>query len=447
MTSSPANIREQIIAFSKNKQAAIGTANTAAGMWRFNKLNSSFGGPKLVKDDDAKELGKGNEFIANTFKTYWDVQGQIDKYASAEFAAWAFAFALGNVVQTGSPSNYTYTITPLDPIVDGIELPYFSFVEQVRPGPTAILDRMSIGCAIQTFTLSIASGPGRASAKITVTYVGSGKHAKPSVITIPAATAEKLLSNATLALTINGTDYVTTKKIVNLELTWNNNLRVNDGFYPGSGVQGAQKQIEVITLTGSSGTATVAAAGGLTKTATYGDSLTDTAGDFVTSFAADYDAQGIVVTSSGASIIFTAKVAGTGFTAPTIVNATTNLAGTVYHMTPNVTAANSGAVRGRLECGDRELGMKFTARFQNDSPELNAIEAETEGTAVIGLTYDSNNSLVITVQRVQITDAELGDNDGLLTVSATVSALWHSANGLISVVSKCNIDGIAGAEA
>jgi hypothetical protein len=442
----PANIRETLIAFSKNKQAAIATANTAGGMWRLNKLNSSFGGPKLITETDAEEYGKGHEFAENVFRMSWDVQGQIEKYLSAEFACWAFAFALGKVTPTGADPNYIYTITPLDPVADGIELPYFSFVEQIRPGASAVLDRMSVGCAIQDLTLTIASGPGRANAKLVVNYVGSGKRTKPSTITIPAATAEKLLASASLALSIKGVNYVTAKTIVSLELSWKNNIRLEDGFYPGSGFQGAQTQVETITLTGTSGTATVAAAGGLSKVATYGDSLTDTAGDFVTSWAAAYLAVGITITSDGPTIIFTDAVPGTGFTAPTIANLTTNLAGTVAHTMPNIAEADSGAIRGRLEVGNRELGLKFTARFDATSTELDSVETGTEGTAVIGLTHNTNNSLAITVQRVQISAAELADANGLLTVQADVTALWHSSNGLISVVGKCNVAGIAATE-
>lgn len=344
-----ANIREMLIAFSKNKQAAIATANTAAGMWRMNKLNSSFGGPRLVTENDAPELGKGNEFAQNVFRVNWDVQGGIEKYMSAEFAAWVFAFGLGKCVKSGTTPNWIYTCTPLDPVTDGIELPYFSFVEQIRPGASAILDRMSIGCAINDFTLNVASGPGRANSKLSVNYIGSGKHLEPSTITIPAATAEKLLSSASLALTINTVDYVTAKKIVNLELGWKNNIRADEGFFPGSGFQ--------------------------------------------------------------------------------------------------TTDPTSGAVRGRLEVGDRELTFKFTARFDATSTELTQLAAGTEGTAVLSLTYDTNNSLEVTVQRVQIADAPLGDANGLLTVEATCNALWHTSNGLISAVAKCNVDGISEDEA
>jgi predicted RecA/RadA family phage recombinase len=95
------------------------------------------------------------------------------------------------------------------------------------------------------------------------------------------------------------------------------------------------KQIDTVTLTGTSGTANVTGAGGLTKLATFGDDLTDTAADFVTSHAAAYDAVGIVVTAEDATLIFTAKTAGTGFVHPAIANATGDLAGTVENTRAN----------------------------------------------------------------------------------------------------------------
>ena len=54
---------------------------------------------------------------------------------------------------------------------------------------------------------------------------------------MPAATVEKLLPSASLALTINGVDYVTNKNIVSLETSWKNNIRMDAGFFPGSGFQ------------------------------------------------------------------------------------------------------------------------------------------------------------------------------------------------------------------
>ena len=52
-----------------------------------------------------------------------------------------------------------------DPPTDGIELPYFSFIEQIRPGGSSIVDRMAVGCAVEDFTITIGSGPDAPTAK------------------------------------------------------------------------------------------------------------------------------------------------------------------------------------------------------------------------------------------------------------------------------------------
>ncbi len=343
------NIRETLIGWGFKKQTDIATANVLASIWRLDKLNLAFGGAKLNTENNAAELGKGHEFATATYKTSWDVAGQIEKYLSSDFAAWAMAFGLGKAVKTGAAPNLIYTCTPLDPVTDGIELPYFSFIEQIRPGANVILDRMAVGCAIEGWTLTVASGPGRANSKLVVDYVGSGKHTEPSGITLPAATTEKLLPSAALAATINGIDYVTAKNFVSLEASWKNNLRLDSGFYPGSGFQSA--------------------------------------GD-----------------------------------------------------------GSSGAIRGRLECGDRALALAFVARFEHDSDELTKLKQQTEGTAVISLSYDVNNSLQLTYQRLSFAVAELGDTDGLVTVAVTCSPMWHVTNKLLEVVAKCNTDNICAAE-
>jgi len=103
----------------------------------------------------------------------------------------------------------------------------------------------------------------------------------------------------------------------------------------------AAKQVDTLTLTGTSGTATISGAGDLTRTATFDTDLTTTAGNFVTAYASDYLGQDIVLTSSGADLVFTALVAGVGFTSPSIANATTDLAGSVVNTTANSTGKNA----------------------------------------------------------------------------------------------------------
>jgi hypothetical protein len=233
-------LQEVLICFGKQKQTDISTANTAGQMWQLRKLNAQLANPKLNTENDADEYGKGHEFASQSFQTSWDAGSTLEKYLSAEIAAWAMALSLGKVVKSGTAPNFTYTCAPLFPANgDAAELPYFSFVEQIRPGAGVVLDRMAVGCAIEGWTISIGSGPGRANSKINVEFVGSGKMTEPSAIVVPAATLEKLLPSASLALSINGVNYVSSKNIVSLETSWKNNILLDAGFFPGSGFQTA----------------------------------------------------------------------------------------------------------------------------------------------------------------------------------------------------------------
>jgi hypothetical protein len=199
------------------------------------------------------------------------------------------------VVRSGTTPNFTYKCRPLFLANgDAAELPYFSFVEQIRPGSGVVLDRMAIGCALESWQLTVGSGSGRANSKINVEFVGSGKVIDSATgITVPAAKADKLLPSASLTLTINGVDHFTNVNIVSLEAGWKNNLRMDAGFFRGSGFQAA--------------------------------------GD-----------------------------------------------------------GSSGAIRGRLEFGNRQGNLKFVARFENGSTEHTKLKAQITGMAVVNLSFDTN---------------------------------------------------------
>ena len=339
-------MQEVLIGFGKKKQADIATANVVGDLWRMNKVNAALANPKLNTENDADEFGKGHEFATQTFKTSWDVAGTMEKYLGAEIAAWAMAYGLGKCTKSGTTPNWIYTCTPLFPAAgDAAELPFFSFIEQIRPGAGVVLDRMAVGCAIEGWTITVGSGPGRANSKINIEFVGSGKLTEPSALVIPAVTAEKLLPSASLTLTVNGVNYVTAKNIISLEAGWKNNIRLDSGFYPGSDFQ--------------------------------------TPGD-----------------------------------------------------------ATTGAIRGRLEYGNRQGTLKFTARFEHDSSELATLKAQSTGTAVIGLSYDANNSLEITWQKVSFATAEVGETDGIVTVAVECTPMYHETNAVISAVAKCLVDDI-----
>ena len=228
----PARVQQLILGLGKGKQTNISTATLAASFLRFKKLNADL---NPVFENDAAEIGKGHEFITQTFPSHYDVANRLEKYASAEFVTWATAFGLGNVVVTGS-GPYNYTITPIDPGTS-LELPYFSLVEQVSEGGGSAVDNLYVGNAVEDWLYQFNYGPGRASSKMTVNWVGSGKFTTPSAITVPALTAETNMLAASMALSVNGVDYVGTKRILSGSVGWKNNLLLNAGFFPGSGLQ------------------------------------------------------------------------------------------------------------------------------------------------------------------------------------------------------------------
>lgn len=100
----------------------------------------------------------------------------------------------------------------------------------------------------------------------------------------------------------------------------------------------AQARRDTVTLTGTSGRATIVC-NGVSRTAVWNTSLIQTATDFVTMNAADYLAAGVVLTRSSHVLIFTATVAGVDFTGSTsITNGIPNLAGSVATLQANVAA-------------------------------------------------------------------------------------------------------------
>lgn len=342
----PANVRETKIAFGFKKQSALQTAQIAADMWSLTKVNANLANVELVSESDALDIGKGDEFASQNFLTNWNVQIPIEKFLSSEIACWAFVFCLGKFTKT-SPvgSSFQYVCTPQDPVVDGIELPAFTMVETIRQGASDVLDRALVGNVIEDFTIMFSSGPGRQNAKISLNAVGCGKQVTPSTITVPAVTTEHALNASGVGVTINGVDYVTAKNMVSVEFGFKNNLRLDSGFYPGSGSQ------------------------------------------------------------------------------------------------------NGASIRGRMEFGNREAYLRFVARFENGSLELDKLIAQTEGTAVItaqgalisGATYHSINA---TFHRTVNKAAVVGDTDGIVTVAVECQALKHSSNGLLTFTGICAQDDI-----
>lgn len=83
-----------------------------------------------------------------------------------------------------------------------------------------------------------------------------------------------------------------------------------------------------ITLTGTSGTATVTV-NGMAQTATFDTNLATTAANFVTNFATAYSTVGVTVTNPSGAILTFVKDDWGSIATPTATNATGDLAGTV----------------------------------------------------------------------------------------------------------------------
>lgn len=226
-------IQNKILGLGLDCQSDIATPSQS--FIRFRQLNAELAPTGFLTENDAAEIGKGNEFISSTgvYPVSYNPLARVDKYSSAEFMTWAFAFALGGVTE----ATGTYTLVPIDPCADGLELPYFTVVEQVCESGGEALDNAFIGCAVEDVTYEFNYGPGRQSGRVTMNWVGSGKIATPSAVVVPAATTEHYMLSASMQLTINGTDYVGAKTILSGSIGWKNNLLVGPGFFPGSGIQ------------------------------------------------------------------------------------------------------------------------------------------------------------------------------------------------------------------
>ena len=101
---------------------------------------------------------------------------------------------------------------------------------------------------------------------------------------------------------------------------------------------------------------------------------------------------------------------------------------------PGVTLQDGYATQGRFEIGDRMATFNYVARYQHGSTELATLLALTTGTAVVGLTYGSNDTFTGTWQQMAFKVVEIGDADGIVTVSVTGEPMYNSTNGIFSAV-------------
>jgi hypothetical protein len=78
----------------------------------------------------------------------------------------------------------------------------------------------------------------------------------------------------------------------------------------------------------------------------------------------------------------------------------------------------------------------------NGSDEYTKLKAQTSGTAVITLAYDANDSLQLTWQKITYSVVEVAETDQILTVAVDCLPMYDSANGILTAVGTCGVDGI-----
>jgi hypothetical protein len=237
VTSCPANIQETVTCFGFQPQTDVATINTLAQMWTMTRVNAAMAVVNPVNETNALDIGKGNEFPTQMFPSYQDASVALEKYVSSEFMAWLFCFTTGKATKTIAGTGWTYAAVPNDPTINCINLPAFTYDEQIRASPNSVIDRAIIGAVVGEWTLTMSSGPGRANCRVTCTCPSTGRVQSPGVAPLPAVQIEHFLNAAGAAITINGVDYVAGATFISLEFRWNNNVRLDTGLYPGSGTQ------------------------------------------------------------------------------------------------------------------------------------------------------------------------------------------------------------------
>lgn len=231
----PTRVQFLDFALGSAKQADISTKSTT--FIKVPKLNMDVPFLNYMTETDKDWIGKGDEFISvnGVYKTNVDSTGRIQRYGSAEFVLWSWAYALGNTaLATG-----LYTIKPIAPL-QGLELPYWTLAARIPDSTGYAIDEAHIGCAIESVETTFKYGPGLATVENNVEYLGSGIHATPSAVTFPSTLAEKYMRSSSMAITVNGIDYVAgtpgAKTILMGTMGWKNNLIGGLRYTPGSGL-------------------------------------------------------------------------------------------------------------------------------------------------------------------------------------------------------------------
>ncbi len=233
-----ADIRELKMAISFHKQTALQTALVAADCWSLRQTNRTPGKPEFVTENDKDDIGKGTPFATQVFKQSATSTFPWEARLTSENAAMLGVFGIGLNAKTAADTGFKYSCKPSVLLTASPDMPAATIVQAIRQGGSDVFDFGLIGMCCEEFSILLASGPDRNNATMRSQWVGCGKYADPSTITIPAVTTEHSLgAGQATAITINGTNYLSNARFFSAEFTYKNNIRLNAGYYPGSGTQ------------------------------------------------------------------------------------------------------------------------------------------------------------------------------------------------------------------
>lgn len=233
-----ADIRELRSAISFKKQAAIGTACVAADCWSLRQTNRSMAKAVYITETDREDLGRGSPFPTEVFKISKSYEYPWEARGTSENLAMLGVFGVGLNAKTTVGSGYKYSCKPSVLLTSSPDMPLATVVQAIRQGGSDVFDEAGIGVACSTFGFTLDSSPGRDNFAMRSQWVGTGKTVSPSTISIPSiATEHSLSAGSATAVTFLGTNYISTKNMVRIEFDYDNRLRLDRGYYPGSGSQ------------------------------------------------------------------------------------------------------------------------------------------------------------------------------------------------------------------